>query len=698
MKFKNRFLAIFICISLAGLSSCQQKKTEFAHTNALINETSPYLLQHAHNPVNWVSWSQDAFAKAKKEDKLVVISIGYSSCHWCHVMEKETFEDTTVARLMNKNFLSIKVDREERPDVDHVYMTAAQLMTGQGGWPLNIIALPSGKPIYAGTYHTNTGWQKILTQISKAYHEDPKSAKDFADKVAEGIQQANLFADPDAEADFTNSLIAEAVKKDADNWDELYGGYKGQQKFPLPANLAFLMDYALLDGDASAKAYLKNTIDHIVNGGIYDHLGGGFFRYSTDPMWKVPHFEKMLYDNAQLISILSKAYQVFKEPAYKKAVYESIDFLERKMKNADGGYYSAIDADSEGEEGKYYIWKKEELKEMMGDDFDLFSAYFTIKPAQAFEENKYVLYKTESDSAFAKAHALSIDQLKKKQENWKQKMAQVREKRTFPRIDDKIITSWNALTISALVDAYEAFGESKFLDLAVADYDFLQEHLVDSGSLLHSYKKGGKKNMAFLDDYSFLAAASLKLYGATTAISYLNFATTTTDTGLNLFTDSTTTLLQYGSKDRLISKIIKVDDGVIPSGNAVMAQNLFTLWHIRGTAAYLEKSRAMLAAVAPMLLENTSGYASWGGLYLNYAHNFYEIAVVGDAAQNRIAELGQSKYLPNVLITGSTVKSELPLFEGRFVTNKTLIYVCENRACKMPVATIDEAFDQLNEF
>lgn len=698
MEYKHKIFNFIFLLTVLATASCQDKNPEFAHTNALIHETSPYLLQHAHNPVDWVAWSPEALETARKENKLVIISIGYSSCHWCHVMESETFEDTAAARIMNKDFISIKVDREERPDVDHIYMTAGQLMTGRGGWPLNIVALPNGKPIYAGTYHSNADWKKMLTQMNKVYRDDPKKVEAYADQVADGIQESNIIPNPTGETEFTKIKMAEAVAKDSEYWDQKMGGYQGAQKFPLPSNIQFLLDYALLNEDVKTKIFVKNTLDHIVKGGIYDHIGGGFFRYSTDSKWKVPHFEKMLYDNAQLISVYSKAYQVFKEPAYKNAVYESIAFLERKMKNPAGGYYSAVDADSEGVEGKYYIWKKDELETLLGSDFELFSNYYNIRAGEAFEDNAFVLYKTKSDSAFAKANKLSIGLLEQQKQSWKQELAKARKKRIFPRIDDKIITSWNALLIEGFVDAYEAFGDEDFLNLAVANYDFLQKHSVKGKRLLHSYKEGANEIPGFLDDYAFMAAAALDLYGATTETRFLDFAKSTTEEVMAHYADSSSVLFRYDREDRLISKIIKIDDGVIPSGNAVMAHTLFNLGHILGDDTFLERSRTMLHAVGSALSENSSSYSIWGKLYLQFSNNYYEIAVVGEQSKTLLKALNQQKYLPNVLITGSEVASSLPLFESRYVPGETLIYVCENRACKRPVNTVAEAMGQLEDF
>ncbi len=692
----------YLLFPLLFLFSCkeiqnQQQQTSHKYTNALAEETSPYLLQHAHNPVNWRPWSQEALKDAEKENKLVLVSIGYSSCHWCHVMERETFEDEAVAKIMNENFINIKVDREERPDVDQVYMTALQLISGNGGWPLNVITLPNGKPLYGGTYHTKDQWAQVLTKISGLYKNDPKKAAEYSDMVAAGIAEANLI-EPAAD---TGSLTKETVKASVENWkpnwDLKEGGDLGTQKFMIPTNLSFLVDYALLTGDDSAREHVKTTLDKMALGGIYDHLGGGFYRYSTDAQWKVPHFEKMLYDNAQLLSLYSKAYQIFKNPEYKAVVFETIDFLDREMKNTAGGYFAALNADSDGEEGKFYVWQEDELKSVLGNDFERFASYYNINSNAIWEEGKYILHKPLHDSAFISNNSMDQDMLNASKKVWHDKLMEARDERIRPSTDDKIITSWNALLINGFVAVYETFGNSEHLEKAKSIFEFLRAKSYEDGTLVHTYKRGSRQKEGFLEDYAFLTDASLKLYSATMDTKYLSFAQKLTQKSEALFFDSTSGMYRYNDGDELIAKIIKTDDGVLPSPNAVMAHNLFRLGHIEYNTDYTEKAQRMLSAMVPMISEHPPSYSKWNALLLNTAYPYYEIAVVGKNAEPLLKDLHQN-YVPNTLLVGSTSDNDLPLFEDRYFEDGTFIYVCKNTTCKLPVETVEKALEQLRNF
>ncbi|MDX1543958.1 MAG: DUF255 domain-containing protein [Christiangramia sp.] len=406
-------MVFFVCSSLSCGNDTEKRKErgekEYKYTNDLINETSPYLLDHAHNPVNWKPWEDKAFEEATSKDQLVIISIGYSSCHWCHVMEEETFENEEVAEFMNNNFVNIKVDREERPDIDEVYMTAINLIKGNGGWPLNIIALPDGKPIYTGTYHTTEQWKEVLTKVNKSYQENPEKAREYANMIAEGIQQSNYISVEEAPRKLEKDRLIELVNKWAINWDNIWGGDRGDQKFMLPATYEFILDYALLQNDIKAQEHVRNSLEKMRNRGVYDHVGGGFFRYSTDAQWMIPHYEKMLYDNAQLISLYSKAYRAFGNPEYKETVDEVTHFLQSTMKDENGGFYAAIDADSDGEEGKYYTWEKSELNDILGSDYELFSEYYQIQ--KEGEKGRNVIFKKNPDSEFLKNHSVSEEEL-----------------------------------------------------------------------------------------------------------------------------------------------------------------------------------------------------------------------------------------------------------------------------------------------
>lgn len=694
---KFLFLAIYFICAINSCKETNSQEPQHEFTNDLIKETSPYLLQHAHNPVNWQAWNETVLAEAKKANKLILISIGYSSCHWCHVMEEETFEDTEVAKLMNDNFISIKVDREERPDIDQVYQTATQLQGQNGGWPLNAIALPNGKPLYLGTYHTKEQWLQVLSNVNKQFTEDPQKAAEYADRLAAGINETNVFIPSSEFEKLTKDALELGINKWKQNWDVVLGGDKGQQKFPLPNSLDFLLDYAVVANDKEALAHVKNTLDKMANGGIYDHIGGGFFRYSTDPNWKVPHFEKMLYDNAQLVGLYSKAYKVFTEPRYKEVVFETIAFLNREMKNEDGGYYAALDADSEGEEGKFYIWKAKELQDSLGKDYQLFSAYFNIENATVWENDNYILHKNSADANFAAANGITAEQLIQKKHGWNEILMKARNSRIRPNTDDKILTSWNALLISGLLEAHTAFGEQDFLYQAVSVYNFIQDKSYTGKQLKHSYKEGSKRTEGFLEDYAFLTQASINLYKVSMNTSYLDFANVLTEKTQAGFLDDNSGLYRFNDGENLISNIIKTHDGDIASPNSVMANNLFELGHLNYNVAYSMQSKTMLTTLLPYVTDYSSSYANWSHLLLKIAHPFYEIAIVGEDAKNQLQVLNQ-KHIPNTLIIGSPKESELPLFEDRFVDGETYIYVCQDRVCKLPVTTTDMALKQLKNF
>jgi hypothetical protein len=672
-----------------------QTDGEHEFTNALISETSPYLLQHAHNPVNWMPWSPEALSLAKEEGKLVLVSIGYSSCHWCHVMEEESFEDPEVAALMNEHFISIKVDREERPDVDQVYMTALQLLKGSGGWPLNVITLPNGKPLYGGTYHTKDQWVKVLKEISKLYEDSPARAEEYADKVAKGIEAVNLIEIPGEQPVMDREVLQSTIEFWKAHWDLENGGNQGIQKFMLPGNLDFLLNYAILSGDARTKDFVKTTLDQMALGGIYDQIGGGFFRYSTDPYWHIPHFEKMLYDNAQLISLYSRAFTVFNDPLYREVAYGIATFLNQEMKHPGGAYYAALDADTEGVEGKYYLWESSELQELLGPGYVLFSEYFDIKPGKEAGDGMFIPDISVPDTVFMKAYGLSQDSLAGLKKRWRAALLENRQQRVAPRKDDKIITSWNALLIGGFADAYRAFGDSEFLESAVGIYRFLSEKNEKNGRLSHSYKENGRFIAGFLEDYAFLANAELQLYAITGEEKYLTGAEAHLQTVERQFSDEASGLYRFKADNELISKLIKTDDGVLPSPNAMMAQNLFLTGHINYEPARLEKARKMLGAVLPYFRQSPDIYTKWAGLLLQNVYPFYEVAIVGANADKLQLELGKT-YLPNTVVLARSTPSEQPLFLNRFVEDNTFIYVCQNHSCKLPVSSVDEAVKQLS--
>ena len=593
---------------------------EHTYTNALIHETSPYLLQHAHNPVNWMPWGEAALKQAREEDKLLLISIGYSACHWCHVMEHESFEDTTVARVMNENYICIKVDREERPDVDQVYMNAVQLMTRHGGWPLNCVALPDGRPVWGGTYFPKEKWLESIQAVADFYRKDPQQMGEYAQQLTAGIRQMDLVPVNTEPADFTMDALDELYTTWSKRFDNKEGGPAKAPKFPLPNNYRFLLRYGHHKEDQKVLEHVELTLRKMAWGGIYDQVGGGFARYSTDLYWKVPHFEKMLYDNAQLVSLYSEAWQAFKEPLYKEVVYQSLEFIEREMTAPEGAFYSALDADSEGEEGKFYIWSKEELKQELGADYDLFAAYYNVNSKGLWEQGHYILLRDKSAADFAGKAGLSPEALREKVTNWQKQLLKVRAKRIRPGLDDKSLTSWNAMMVKGYVDAYQAFDEKEFLDKALTNARFILKHQwQEDGSLYHSYKKGRSTIEGYLEDYAFTIEAFLALHEATFDATWLQHARKLADYVIDHFSDQETGMFFFTSDQgqKLISKSMEVSDNVIPASNSVMAKNLFLLSHYFNEKTYKERSIQMLNNVKEQMPSYGSGYSNWALLMLD---------------------------------------------------------------------------------
>ncbi len=666
-------------------------------TNHLIHESSPYLLQHAHNPVDWYPWNDSTLAKAKAENKMLLISIGYSACHWCHVMEHESFENEAVAKIMNEHFICIKVDREERPDIDQVYMNAVQLMTGSGGWPLNCIALPDGRPVYGGTYFPTEKWKSVLLNIADIFKNEPLKVLEYATKLTSGIQQSELIPRNESDAVFDAMDLNKMYEEWAKRFDHVEGGPDRAPKFPLPNNYQFLLRYAVLNEHSEALAHVKLTLDKMAFGGIYDQLGGGFSRYATDYLWKVPHFEKMGYDNAQLVSLYSEAFQYSKEPLYKQVVEETLEFVQRELTSAEGAFYSALDADSEGEEGKYYVWKKAELEQLLGADFALFAAYFNINEIGFWEHGNYILLRKKQDEEIANQLNIPLSDLTFRLDRCKKVLALEREKRVHPGLDDKILCSWNALMIKGYVDAYKVFNAPKYLEQAVRTAKFICEKMMlDDSCLYHSYKNGKASINGFLEDYAFCAEAFIALYEATFDEKYLTIAQLLTDYSIAHFYDVKSGFFFFTStKDvALIARKMETSDNVIPASNSVMAKVLFLLGHYLDKEEYIEKAKQMLQNVKPLMQGYGAGYSNWAMLLQNFVGPFYEIAIVGKDAEKLRVELEQH-FIPTKLIIGATVESKLPLLEGKYVAGKTLIYVCKNKTCQRPVSSVEEALKQL---
>lgn len=666
-----------------------------SYTNELIHETSPYLLQHAHNPVNWQPWGEKALSQAKVENKLLLISIGYSACHWCHVMEHESFEDEKVAQIMNDHFVCIKIDREERPDIDHIYMSAVQLLTGRGGWPLNSIALPDGRPIWGGTYFPKGNWIQALEAVSKFYTENPDKTEEYAAKLQEGIEQSTLIPISQESSKVDPLLLAAILKKWQSYFDTKNGGTKGAPKFMLPNNWQFLLRVGVQFQDQSILNQIKLTLQKMALGGLYDQIGGGFARYSTDEIWKVPHFEKMLYDNAQLLRLYAEAWQVDPNPLYQQVVSETIGFLKREMLSPENGFYSALDADSEGEEGKFYTWTKAELQTIIGDEFELFAQYYNVNSLGYWEHNQYILLRTETDELFAANHQISTDELQTKVHLWKQKLLAEREKRVRPGLDDKILASWNAMTISGLVSCYKTFGESEYLELALANAVFLKDKMItDSGEVFHSYKNSQAKISGFLEDYAFAIEAFTALFEVSGDARWLNLAQQLAERSMKQFYDPQRLFFYFTPEKQadLITRTVEVYDNVIPSSNSVMARNLLRLSYLFDRSDYKKIAENMLERMSGNISEYPSGYSNWAQLLVDFAVSQKEVVVIGEKAIDQLKNL-QKHYMPDVIFCASTTASELPLLKNRYVSGKTLIYICQNNTCQLPVETVKEALE-----
>jgi len=693
----KEILILSLSLAFIALSSCSSqtntKMKEHSHTNHLINESSPYLLQHAHNPVNWYPWGEESLEKARSENKLIIVSIGYSSCHWCHVMEHESFEDSAVARLMNEHFVCIKVDREERPDIDHIYMTAVHLLNQQGGWPLNCIALPDGRPIWGGTYFPKASWMEALGQVHDYYLENPKEAEQYAARLAQGIAQNSIFQSPENSALLSKEELSASISEWSKQFDLSYGGQKGAPKFPMPVNLEFLLQYGVLQKDKEVLDYVKTSLGMMSRGGIYDQAGGGFARYSVDAIWKVPHFEKMLYDNAQLIGLYAMAYQVFGDDNYLRVINQSVAFIKREMLNSEGSFYSALDADSEGVEGKFYVWSREELEELFPEDFNIFSEYYNINETGFWENASYILYRTADPNEFAAAQGLDPQAFEQRTHQWNQILLKARSKRVSPGLDDKSLTSWNALMISGLVKAYRATGDKSHLALAIKSAGAIRDLMWSKEKVLYRNFKNGKVSIpGFHIDYTLSITAFLDLYESTMDEGWLETARELTEVAIEKFHDPESGMFRYNAADTevLITHHLEIQDNVIPSSNSVMGHALFRLGHLLAKKEYLDLASAMIEQMSDRIRQYPMGFAAWGCLLLSLQHPFYEIAVVGPEAESILSQI-YSEYLPQAVVSATTKESDLPLFRNRFLKDKTHIFVCRNNVCQLPLEKLQDA-------
>ena len=684
-------------------------------TNHLVDETSPYLLQHAHNPVNWFPWGEAALQKAKEENKVILVSIGYSACHWCHVMERESFENETTAAVMNDHFINIKIDREERPDLDHIYMDAVQAMSGSGGWPLNVFLTPDTKPFFGGTYFppvrafNRSSWTEVLEGISQAWSERKDEIESQAENLVTHLRQSNNLGVPNIslpesmDQPLFNATHCEtmftAIMKTA---DKEWGGFGKAPKFPQTFTIQYLLQYYYFTRKDEAFQQALLSIDKMIQGGIYDHIGGGLARYSTDREWLAPHFEKMLYDNALLVNILCDAYQLTSEKKYEDAIRQTIGFIKNELLSSEGGFYAALDADSEGEEGKFYVWDRQEIVEVLGEDAPLFCKYFDVQEEGNWEGKSILRVLTPFDE-FVEQEKLDKEVFAGMIKHSLQKLSSRRTTRIRPALDDKIILSWNALMLKSVAKAATVLQDDDYAILAAKNFEFLQRSFAQLvvPALFHTYKNGVAKYPAFLEDYAYLIAACIQLYQVNFRTEYLEAAKTYSNYVLEHFSDEEEIFFFFTHQDQqdVIVRKKEIYDGATPSGNAVMALNLQTLSVIFDNSVWAQRAEAMLTSLKDAIIKYPGSFGIWASLLLQKIPGSVEIAVTG-ANSLTIASGIQQNYIPNMVLmrsTGVNVRdADFPLLANRTNGVQDLIYLCKNYSCLAPFSGVPSLLAEIN--
>ena len=669
--------------------------------NKLIASSSPYLLQHAYNPVDWNPWSEEAFARARNEDKPVLISIGYSACHWCHVMEHESFENDRIAEIMNSHFICIKVDREERPDVDSIYMDAIHALGINGGWPLNVFTTPEQKPFYGGTYFPAERWEQLLLNISSAWKNDKDNLLESAEALTEAISNSESLKltsagkiSPDIKG---LEAIAAGLKS---QFDRSYGGITGAPKFPMPSIWHFLLRAGNLINDKEILAQVELTLDSMSAGGIYDQLGGGFSRYSVDERWFAPHFEKMLYDNAQMLSLYSDAWRFFKKDNYKQTVYGITDFLLRELQSPETAFYSALDADSEGAEGKFYVWSYDEIKSTAGEDAGIFIDYYNISKHGNWEHGNNILYRETSSDTAAERFDINESDLTGRLNRVKQKLLAARSERIRPGLDDKILAGWNGLVLKGFCDAYTAFNDDLFLLAAVKNASFIKDTMIHDSKLYRSYKDGRVYTDGCLEDYALVIQGFIALYQAGFDETWLLDADKLCRYVIENFSDRENSLLYFTdiNSEKLITRKKEIFDNVIPSSNSVMAMNFYLIGRLLSNREYIDISDRMLYEISALLDSGIQFMSNWAGLYFYKSHPTAEIAICGSELINIKLEL-EKEWIPNKITAGSTGPSSLPLLNNRFPGHgRTKIYVCSDNTCELPSDTVSEVLSRIKRY
>lgn len=665
-----------------------------AFTNHLVHETSPYLLQHAHNPVDWYPWGETALNKALSEDKPILVSIGYAACHWCHVMERESFEDEDTAAFMNEHFVNIKIDREERPDLDHIYMSAVQTLTGSGGWPLNVFLTPQKMPFYGGTYYppqplyNRPSWKQVLLGVVEAFYERRDKLENSAKNLTDQLQTAagyGLSEGMTPTADMLDTIYDNIMQ----SADKVHGGFGGAPKFPQVFAIQYLFKYYYYHKKPEALQQALLSLDKMIYGGIYDQLGGGFARYATDTEWLVPHFEKMLYDNALLLQVLCEAFQITGLALYEETISDTLAFIQRELMSAEGGFYAALDADSEGIEGKYYVWDKEEIDRVLGVDADIFCRFYDVTDTGNWEHTN-ILNVPEHLPGFARREGMKEQLLTGLLQKGRERLMEERNKRIRPLRDDKILLGWNALMNKACSMAYGATGEERYRLMAVKNMQFIFNAFRSGDQWKHGFKNGVATNPAFLEDYANLIEALIHLQEVTGNQDYLLEAKKLVEIVLSNFFDAETGLFYFTHKDQqdVIFRTKEIYDGSTPSANATMALNLRLLSLIFDNNEWRNISEKMIGSMLNMITRYPTSFGKWACLITGFVFGENEIAIVGSQYEKLSKEL-LANYLPDrVLQSSADYNDFFPLLQDRLSNHKTQLYLCRNYACQKPVTNV----------
>jgi hypothetical protein len=666
--------------------------------NRLIHSQSPYLLQHAYNPVDWYPWSDEAFKRALEENKPVLISVGYSACHWCHVMEHESFENDRIAEIMNRFFICIKVDREERPDIDSIYMDALHALGMNGGWPMNVFTTPDQKPFYGGTYFPPERWELLLENINTAWNNDKENIIESAEALTEAISRA----------DHTEYAAAEMIRPDIaglsrlagrlkPHFDKTYGGVTGAPKFPMPSIWHFLLKSGSILKDDEILKQVELTLDAMSAGGINDQLGGGFSRYSVDERWFAPHFEKMLYDNGQMLSLYSDAWRFYKKDEYKKTVYRTAEFILRELQSPESGFYSALDADSEGVEGKFYVWNYNDITSTAGEDAGIFMNYYNVSRNGNWEHGNNILYRDLTLNGTSGKSGMSETELSGLLNRVEQKLLTIRSERIRPGLDDKIIAGWNGLVLTGLCDAYNAFNDDLFLDAAVKNAVFIKDKMIHEGRLYRNFKNDKRYTDGCLEDYALVIQGFISLYQTDFDEAWLHEADGLCRYVLKHFSDTENSLLYFTdiNSEKLITRKKEIFDNVIPSSNSVMATNFYLIGKLLSDNSYIDVSERMLRDISALLDTGLQFMSNWAGLYFYRSYPTAEIAICGPEFKNFKIEIDR-EWIPNKVIAAGKWQSPLPLLINRIPDHGgTKIYICSDNTCGLPADTVKEALSGL---